>query len=162
MKKNVRTLSLLLVLGITLVSCSKDEDNNPDTDVTESNLKGTYKYTSVSVQTAVDLNEDGLFNNDLTKEGYRTCTLDNNLEITETNYSFIMKGVTCSSDETNLVFTYKLNKDEKTITLYDKGVIAGEIAKISFFNFNGLKTYNYQVYDDKLKQNVAYGMEAVK
>ena len=161
MKKIIRVLGLTLSLLI-ISSCSNDDDNNPSTEVTESNLKGTYKYTSASVQTAVDLNGDGVFNNDLTKEGYRTCTLDNNLEITETNYSFIMKGTSCSSDETSLVFTYKLNKDEKIITLYEKGVSAGEITKVEFFNFNGLKTYNYQVYDDKLKQNVAYGMEAIK
>ncbi|OXA65934.1 hypothetical protein B0A67_23930 [Flavobacterium aquidurense] len=160
MKKIIRVLGVTLSV-LVLVSCSKDENNDPTTEVTESNLKGTYKYTSVSVQEAVDLNGDGVKNNDLKKEGYRTCTLDNNLEITETNYSFIMKGVSCSADETSLVFTYKLNKDEKTITLYDKGVFAGEITKVDFYNFNGLKTYNYQVYDDNLKQNVAYGMEAI-
>jgi hypothetical protein len=162
MKKIVRILGVTLSLTV-LVSCSKDDDNNgPDTNVTESNLKGTYAYTSVSVKDAVDLNGDGISNNDLKKEGYKTCTLDNLVEITEKNYSFILQGTECSENETNLLFTYKLNKDTKVLTLFLDGQNAGEITNIEYYEFNGTKRYQYQSYDDNLKQNVVYGMTSVK
>ena len=57
MKKIVRILGITLSL-LVLASCSKDDNNDPDTGITEGNLKGTYNYTSVSVQEAVDLNGD--------------------------------------------------------------------------------------------------------
>jgi hypothetical protein len=161
MKKIVRILGITLSV-LVLASCSKDDNNDPDTSVTEGNLKGSYVYTSVNVQNAVDLNGDGVKNNDLKKEGFRTCTLDNELQITETNYAFIMKGVKCADSETDLVFTYKLNKEAKTITLYLDGQKAGEITNIEFVDFNGSKTYQYQSYDDELKQNIVYGMTAIK
>jgi hypothetical protein len=161
MKKIVRILGVTLSL-IVLASCSKDDDNNPDTGLSEGNLKGTYSYTAVSVQEAVDLNGDGVKNNDLKKEGYKACTLDNLIEITEKNYSFINQGTQCSSSETNLVFTYTLDKTAKKITLFLNGENSGELTNIEFFDFNGSKTYQYQVYDADLKQNVVYGMTAVK
>lgn len=161
MKKIVRILGVTLSL-IVLASCSKDDDNNPDTGVTESNLKGTYSYTSVSVQEAVDLNGDSVKNNDLKKEGYKICTLDNLIEITEKNYSFVLQGTQCSTSETPMTFTYKLDKEKKSITLFLDGQNAGELTNIEFFDFNGTKTYQYQAYDADLKQNVVYGMTAVK
>lgn len=161
MKKIVRILGVTLSL-IVLASCSKDDDSNPETGVTEENLKGTYAYTAVNVQEAVDLNGDGVKNNDLKKEGYRTCTLDNLIEITEKNYSFVMQGTQCSNEEIGLVFTYTLDKTAKKITLFLDGQNSGEITNIEFLDFGGTKTYQYQVYDADLKQNVVYGMTAVK
>lgn len=161
MKKIVRILGITLSL-LVLASCSKDDNNDPDTGITEGNLKGTYNYTSVSVQEAVDLNGDGVKNNDLKKEGYKICTLDNQVAITEKNYSFILQGTSCSSSETGLVFTYTLDKTAKKITLFLDGQNAGELTNIEFFDFNGTKTYQYTAYDADLKQNVVYGMTAVK
>lgn len=161
MKKIVRILGITLTL-LVLASCDKEDDNNPDTGVKESNLKGTYVYTSVSVQEAVDLNGDGVKNNDLKKEGYKTCTLDNQISITEKNYSFILQGTQCSASETGLVFTYTLDKAAKKITLFLDGQNAGELTNIELFDFNGTKTYQYTAYDADLKQNVVFGMTAVK
>lgn len=161
MKKIVRILGITLSL-LVFASCSKDDNNDPDTGVTEGNLKGTYNYTSVSVQEAVDLNGDGVKNNDLKKEGYKICTLDNQVSITEKNYAFIMQGTQCSSTETGLVFTYTLDKTAKKISLFLDGQNAGELTNIEFFDFNGTKTYQYSAYDADLKQNVVYGMTAVK
>lgn len=161
MKKFIRVLGVTLSL-VVLASCSKDDvDNESGKELSETNLKATYTYQYASVQTAVDLNNDGVFNNDLFKEGYKTCTLDNQLEITETNYSYIMKGTSCSPDEKNLVFTYKLDKVANTITLYENGNEAGKVENIEFYNGNDLKTYTFQVYDNNLKQNVVYTMKAI-
>ena len=161
MKKIVRILGITLSM-LVLVSCSKDDDNGPDTVVSEGNLIGTYNFTSVSVKDAVDLNGDGVKNNDLKKEGYNTCTLDNQISITEKNYAFILQGTKCSSNETGLVFTYTLDKAAKKITLFLDGENSGELTNIEFLDFNGKKTYQYQSYDADLKQNVVYGMTAVK
>ena len=162
MKKIVRILGVTLTL-LVLASCSKDEgDGSPDTTLSVSNLKGTYKYTGMSVETAVDLNKDGVFNNDLFMEGYKSCTLDNQLEISETQYNFILKGTSCYPDEKNLNFTYKLDKTAKTITLFENGVESGKVENIDFYNSNGLKTYEYQVYDTNLKQKVVFIMRAIK
>ena len=161
MKKIVRILGITLTL-LVLASCDKDDDSNdPITDVTTSNLKGTYTYMAVSVKEGVDLNGDGVKNNDLKKEGYKTRTLDNNLEITDTNYSFIMKGEKCSDLEGNMTFTYKLDKNAKTITLFLNNSNAGEITNVNYYNFNGTKRYSYYVYDEDLKQDVAYVMTAI-
>ena len=162
MKKFIRVLGVTLSL-VVLASCSKDDDQgvNPSEEVTETNLKGVYTYQAVNVQTAVDLNKDGIFNNDLFKEGYKTCTLDNQLEITEMNYSFIMKGTSCGVDEKNLIFTYKLDKVEKTITLFENGNEAGKISGIEFKNELGIKTYAYKVFDANLNQDVVFIMNGL-
>ena len=84
MKKLVRILGVTLTL-LVLASCSKDEvDGSPDTTLSVSNLKGTYKYTGMSVEKAVDLNGDGFENNDLSKENYKECLYDNTIEIKDT------------------------------------------------------------------------------
>ncbi len=161
MKKIIRVLGVTLSL-VVLASCSKDDDaSEPTKEISESNLKGIYTYQAVSVKDAVDLNKDGTFNNDLKKEGYKTCTLDNQLQITETNYSFIMKGTSCGPDEKDLIFTYKLDKATKTITLFENGLEAGKVEEIEFANELGVKTYKYLIFDNNLKQNVVYIMNAI-
>ena len=56
MKKIIRVLGVTLSL-VVLASCSTNEgDGSPDTTLNVSNLKGTYKYTGMSVEKAVDLN----------------------------------------------------------------------------------------------------------
>lgn len=161
MKKIIRILGITLSL-VFLASCSDDSPTDePSKELSESNLKGTYIYQTVNVKEAVDLNKDGVFNNDLFKEGYKTCTLDNQLEITEKNYNFILKGSTCAPDEKNLYFTYKLDKTAKTITLFENGIESGKVDNVEFYNGNDLKTYEYQVYDSNLKQNVVFIMKAI-
>ncbi|MNR65660.1 hypothetical protein D3C85_1888030 [compost metagenome] len=55
-----------------------------------------------------------------------------------------------------------MDKTAKKITLFLDGQNSGEITNIEFLDFGGTKTYQYQVYDADLKQNVVYGMTAVK
>lgn len=161
MKKIIRILGMSLVL--VLASCTNDESgSDPDTTLEVATLKGIYKYQAVGVANAVDLNADGVFNNDLSKEGYNSCGFDNTIEITDTQYSFQMKGTSCDPSEANLTFTYTLDKANEMITLFQNGQNAGEITNVKFNSFDGTKTYEYQVYNNTLKQNVYYVMEAVK
>ena len=162
MKKIIRVLGVTLSL-VVLASCSNDESgSNPDTSLEVSNLKGTYKYQAVNVATAVDTNGDGIFNNDLIKEGYNACGYDNTLEITDTQYTFQMKGTQCDPSETNLTFTYTIDKVAEKITLFENGQNAGEITSVKFYSFSGVKTYEYRVYSNSLKQDIVYVMEGVK
>ena len=161
MKKIIRVLGVTLSL-VVLASCSTNEgDGSPDTTLNVSNLKGTYKYTGMSVEKAVDLNGDGVFNNDLSKENYKECLYDNTIEITDTQYTFQMKGAQCDPSETNLVFTYTLDKTAEKISLFENGQPAGEIKNVKYNNFAGVKTYEYRVYNNILKQDIVYGMEAI-
>ena len=161
MKKIIRVLGVTLSL-VVLASCSTNEgDGSPDTTLNVSNLKGTYKYTGMSVEKAVDLNGDGVFNNDLSKENYKECLYDNTIEITDTQYTFQMKGAQCDPSETNLVFTYTLDKTAEKITLFENGQNAGEITSVKFYSFSGVKTYEYRVYNNTLQQDIVYGMEAI-
>ena len=161
MKKIIRVLGVTLSL-VVLASCSTNEgDGSPDTTLNVSNLKGTYKYTGMSVEKAVDLNGDGVFNNDLSKENYKECLYDNTIEITDTQYTFQMKGAQCDPSETNLVFTYTLDKTAEKITLFENGQNAGEITSVKFYSFSGVKTYEYRVYNNTLQQDIVYGMVAI-
>ena len=161
MKKIIRVLGVTLSL-VVLASCSTNEgDGSPDTTLNVSNLKGTYKYTGMSVEKAVDLNGDGVFNNDLSKENYKECLYDNTIEITDTQYTFQMKGAQCHPSETNLVFTYTLDKTAEKITLFENGQNAGEITSVKFYSFSGVKTYEYRVYNNTLQQDIVYGMVAI-
>lgn len=161
MKKIIRTLGITLSL-VVLASCSNNEgDGNPDTTLNVSNLKGTYKYTGMSVEKAVDINEDGVFNNDLSKENYKACLFDNTIEITDIQYTFQMKGSQCDTSETNLVFTYTLDKTLGKISLFENGQPAGEITHVKYYNFDSVKTYEYRVYNNTLQQDIVYGMVAI-
>lgn len=161
MKKVIRVLGLGLVLGLSFVSCTDEKSSEPETSLETKNLKGIYKYQGVSVASAVDTNGDGIFNNDLIKEGYNACGYDNTLEITDTQYTFQMKGTQCDPSETNLSFTYTIDKANAKITLFENGQSAGEITNVKYYSFNGIKTYEYQVYSQSLKQNIAYVMESI-
>jgi hypothetical protein len=162
MKKSIRILGVTLSL-VVLASCTdpNEGDGGPDTTLSVASLKGTYKYTGISVAKAVDLNKDGVFNNDLERENYKPCLFDNTIEITDTQYTFQMKGTQCDPSETNLVFTYTLDKTLAKITLFDNGQPVGDITNVSFNNFNNLKTYVYRVYNTVLQQDISYGMEAI-
>lgn len=161
MKKLIRVLGVTLSL-LVLASCTDENEGDgksaSDTVVTEANLKGVYTYVAVSVHNAVDLNKDGVFNNNLVKEGYETCTLDNQLVITETNYSYIMKGTSCGYGEKDLVFTYKLDKVANTITLYENGNDVGQISVLEYKKELDVKSYVFKVFDANLNQDVFYVM----
>ncbi len=63
MKKLLNGLLLLTLLN----SCTQNSDGTNSTQNLNS-TSGTYKLTDVHTNTAVDLNGDGIFNNNLTKE----------------------------------------------------------------------------------------------
>lgn len=164
MKKIVRTLAVVLVLGITLVSCSKDDDNEGSGPVVveKSNLIGKYKITEAIVAKAIDNNGDGVSSNDLLKEGYNACTYDNLTEITETNLNYIMQGKACDASETNQINTYTISEDKKTITVSKDGKVVETLKSVELDkNSAGQSEMYFSKFDDTLKQDVFFTLQRI-
>lgn len=154
MKKIIRILGLTLSV-LVLASCSKDdESNNSLPVVTPNSLSGNYKFTLAAVGTAVDTNKDGHFTNYLLEDGYNACVFDNTIEITETTFSVIKKGVSCSADEKNDIYEYKLDEKLKTIELIQNGKVIETLKQVYLLNENGSKKIQYEIFDTILGQTV--------
>ncbi|WP_289057621.1 hypothetical protein [uncultured Flavobacterium sp.] len=159
MKKIVRILGITLsvvVLGISTVSCSKDDDNNNLPGTNTSTLSGSYKVSVAIVDTAVDTNNDGKSNQDLLIEGYNACGFDDEIEITDKTFSIIRKGVSCSADEKNEVYEYKYDDKTKNLDLYVNGKIVETLKGAYIENDNNVKKLFYDRYDEVLKQTIYF------
>jgi hypothetical protein len=164
MKKIVRTLAVVLVLGITLVGCSKDDDNEGSGPiiVEKNNLIGKYKITEAVVASAIDSNGDGVKSNDLLKEGYNACTYDNLTEITETNFNYILQGKACDASETNQTNTYVISEDKKTITVSKDGKVIETLKNVELDkNSAGKSELYFNKFDDTLKQDVFFTLQKI-
>lgn len=164
MKKIVRTLGLVLVSGIVLVSCSNDDDKEGSGPVIveKSNLIGKYKIVEAVVATAIDNNGDGVSSNDLLKEGYNACTYDNFTEITETNFNYIMQGKACDASETNLTYTYTISEDKKTITVSKDGKVVETLKNVELDkNTAGKSEMYFNKFDETLNQAVFFTLQKI-
>ena len=156
MKKVIRILGVTLSV-LVLASCSKDDE--PDNSlpvVTPSSLSGSYKVTGAVVATPIDTNKDGYFTNYLLEDGYNACGFDNTIEITQTTFSIIKKGVSCTTDEKNEIYEYKFNQTSKTIDLYENGKVIETITSVHFND--DPKILLYRRYDPILKQEIAFNL----
>lgn len=160
MKKIVRILGIslsVIVLGMSVVSCSSndDEDNSlPGTN--PSTLSGTYKVSVAIVDTAVDSNNDGVSSQDLLVEGYNACGFDDAIEITDKTFSVIRKGVSCNADEKNEVYDYKYDANTKNLDLYLNGKLVETLKGAYIENDNNVKKLFYDRYDSVLKQTIYF------
>lgn len=163
MKKIVRTLAVVLVLGVVFVSCSKDdEDGNGPVVVEKSNLLGKYKVTEAVVATAIDSNGDGVSSNDLLKEGYNACTYDNLVEITEINFNYRMQGKACDATETDQINTYVISEDKKTITVSKDDKVIETLKSVELDkNSKGQSEMYFSKYDTTLKQDVFFTLQKI-
>lgn len=66
MKKIKFTLGAILIAGMSLTSCSSDD--NSDSGSNEVEIAGTYNLKEFNTGTATDFNQDGTTNKDQTKE----------------------------------------------------------------------------------------------
>lgn len=161
MKKIIRILGVTLSV-LVLTSCSKDDepDNNLPV-VSPSSLAGSYKVSIAVVGTAVDTNKDGFASQNLLEEGYNSCKFDNIIEISQTTFSFINKGVSCNADEKNVIYDYKFDQTAKTLDLYENGTIIETIKGVYLQNENGTKELIYERYDSVLKQDIAFKLSKI-
>jgi hypothetical protein len=165
MKKIIRILGVTLSV-LVLASCDKGgEPNNGLPEVTPSSLLGSYKFSTVSSSKPIDTNKDGYFTQDLLEDGYNACEFDNTIEITQSSFSILKKGVPCNTDEKNEIYEYKL-KDyywdnngafannpikRKGIFLYENGVVIDTLKNIYILE---TKELSYARYDRFLKQDI--------
>lgn len=159
MKKKVNVLGFFLSL-LLISSCSDDNDKKSENATPE----GVYSYSSITVKNAVDLNGDGVSNTDLMKEGFRTCSFDNQLKFTDTTYSFILAGESCSSDSIigSVSYTYKYDENSKKVTLSQEGTVVDELSNFTVSTVNGVKQITFTVFDLGLNQDLNFTMILVK
>ena len=161
MKKIIRILGLTLVLGMSLASCTKE------VDVLEPTLTGTYKYKSVIVSNAVDLDKDGLANNDLMKEKGKECTWDNTWQYQGDKTTLRAGETLCDPSEANSAnvigsFDYIYERSiMKIIIIYPGGeneVL--ENVKIGFMA-DQKKTLSFDLWDSELSQLVTFNLVSI-
>lgn len=162
MKKNIRILGFSMILGLFLVSCTKE------IDVLEPTLFGFYKYKSVYVPVPIDLDKDGKANNDLMLEKGAECKWDNTWQY-QNGKVILREGKTfCGensqeSDENGVIgsFDYVYDASKKTITLiYEEGS-EEVLANVQIgYTSRQKQTFSYELFDEDLQQVVTYIFEA--
>lgn len=158
MKKNIRILGLTLVLGMSLTSCTKE------VEILEPTLIGTYKYKSVIVSQAVDLDKDGLANNDLMKEKGKECVWDNTWQYQGNKTTLRAGEMLCSPDESdnsNVIgsFDYIYDKTSKTIKIMYSGGSSEVLEKVKTgFTSEQKQSLSFELWDSELSQIVTYNL----
>ena len=74
-----------------MISCTKE------VQVLEPKLTGLYKYNSAIVPVAVDLDGNGVFNTDLTKESGEECVWDNYWDWNDSEVVLAEGDITCGT-----------------------------------------------------------------
>lgn len=158
MKKIIRILGLTLVLGMSLASCTKE------VEILEPTLTGTYKYKSVIVSQAVDLDKDGFANNDLMKEKVKECVWDNTWQY-QGNKATLRAGETLcdpsEADSANVIVTvdYIYDKTSKTIKFMYSGGSSELMENVKIgFTSDQKQSLSFELWDSKLSQIVTYNL----
>lgn len=161
MKKTIKMLGLTLFLGMSLVSCTKE------VEVLEPTLTGTYKYQSAIVSQAVDLDKDGISNNDLLKEKGKECFWNRTWQY-QGNKATLRAGETpcylSGVELTGVIVTvdYIYDKNNKTIKfIYTEGEIElFENVKIGF-TADRKQSLSLDLWDSRLSQIVTYNLVSI-
>lgn len=165
MKKIIRTLGLSLVLALAVTSCTKDdnETNNQDTTLNMSTLSNIYIYEVALVPVAVDLDKDGIKNQNLMVEKINQCTWDNVLEFKGDRFTITDIGILCDTNNTGTIILdakYVLDINSGTIKLYDNNSILIEtLTNVKFYYNDDVKVFKFDLYDSNLKQTVSYSLK---
>lgn len=160
MKKTVVVLAI--VLGL-FTSCSSDDDNdNGPIAVEKNNLVGKYKIIGAVVATPIDYNEDGIKSNNLLSEGYNSCDFDNYIEFTENNLNYIMKGQSCEENEKDKKYTYSIDEQKKSISIYEDEKVLTRFENLELDKIDEEKKVMYfKKFDKNLDQNVFFTLQSI-
>jgi hypothetical protein len=163
MKKIVKNLGLVLVLGMVLVSCSSNDDDDDNTVVSEKNLIGTYKITQANVEVAVDLNDDGVKDISLLRAGYKACEMDDYIKIDKTNFTILKNGKSCFSGEVDEIYNYKNDSSSKTLTVLSTttGKVIYEYKDVTLIKSSEMNALLLTKYDEDLEQNVYFTLTEI-
>ena len=161
MKKIISLLGLTLVLGMSLASCTKE------VEILEPTLTGTYKYKSVIVSNPVDLDKDGLANNDLMKEKGKECTWDNTWQY-RGNKATLGGGETLcdpsEADSANVIgsFDYIYDKTSKTIKIIYSGGSSEVLENVKIgYTAEQKQSLSFDLWDSDLSQFVTYNLVSI-
>lgn len=166
MKKIIRVLGLTLVLGMSLVSCTKE------VEILETKLGGSYKIESIITDLPVDLDKDGVANTDMSKEkdrGY--CRFDDTFLFNNVSKGIWADGSDiCSNDlePSDENFNYIHDKAKKTISMeiFHKGQKEPEHLELTdvFISYkDGKQTLKFSFYDERYTNRiVTYYLISIK
>lgn len=156
MKKLVRILGLSVVIGLSFVSCTKDEIKDGDLEGTQKNLEGTYKIKSISVPVAVDLDNDGVKNTNLLLENGKICVWDNIWKFGGPSMFIKDSGIKCdvSSPDILLDESFEFNSSTRIISF-----LSGDTSSytdVEIIIVSGKKEINFKTVDKTLNQIRSY------
>lgn len=154
-------LGLTLFLGMSLSSCTKE------VEILEPTLTGTYKYKSVIVSNPVDLDKDGLPNNDLIKERGKECTWDNTWQYQGNKVTLGGGETLCSPDEADIYnvigsFDYIYDKTSRTIKITYSGGSSEVLENVKIgFTGDHKQSLSFDLWDSDLSQFVTYNLVSI-
>lgn len=167
MKKIIRVLGVTLSL-VVLASCTnegEDPAKNQDTTLETTTLTNKYKYQAALVPQGVDLDKDGIFNQNLMNENVNQCVWDNIVEFKGERFTLTDKGSVCDPTASDIIVDakYILDKENGIIKLYDNtGAEIERFNNVRFYFNDDEKTLKFDIYDTTLKQNVSYSLTIQK
>jgi hypothetical protein len=155
--KNIKTIMLALAIGLSLIACKEKEVKTEVVYV--SPLLGFYKYKSVKVPIAVDLNKDGIFNNNLKYED-KEHIFDNVLIFASYGKGQIWKleiDKSLNDYSTISEFEYVFDEENRIIKMTHKN---GLIEIFKNVKISDGKTIFYEMWDESIKQVVTCNLES--
>ncbi len=162
MKRNIRKIGLIIVLGLSITSCTKE------VEVLEPNLSGVYKYKSVFVPVPMDLDKDGTYNSNLILEKGKECVWDNTWQYQNEKVILREGEKYCGeesqeSNENGVIgsFNYVYDKASKTIKIIYEGGYSETLKNVKIgYTSDEKQTLSYELWDDNYQQEVTYYLES--
>ena len=160
MKKNIRKIGILMIT-FSLMACTKE------VDVLEPTLEGIYKYKRAGVSIPVAVGNSNFYG-DLTLIPGKECLWDNNWEFAE-GKAILREGQTFCGDKYQELskndvignYEYIYDKDNQTIKLLYEGKVTEIWKDVKLgYSYDNKLTLSFNLWDEDLKQVVAYYMEA--
>jgi hypothetical protein len=157
MKKSKIILGIVLFISVLISSCTKEFQ------ILEPKLPGLYNYKSAIVPIAVDLDGNGVFNTDLTKESGEECVWDNYWDWNDSEVVLAEGDITCGTSPDMAVAPYVYDPKNKTITIKNSESTGNLLTNVKLgYSDNYKQTLSFTHFENKYNQNVTYYFEQVK
>lgn len=157
MKKSKIILWIVLFISVLISSCTKEFQ------ILEPKLPGIYNYKSAIVPIAVDLDGNGVFNTDLTKESGEECVWDNYWDWSDSEVVLAEGDTPCGTSPAMAVAPYVFDQKNKTIIIKNFEGSGQLLTKVKLgYDNNYKQTLSFTHFENKYNQNVTYYFEQVK
>lgn len=155
--KNIKFSAIAVLICSFMISCTKE------VQVLEPKLTGLYKYNSAIVPVAVDLDGNGVFNTDLTKESGEECVWDNYWDWNDSEVVLAEGDITCGTSSAMAVAPYVFDQKNKTITIKNSEGSGQLLTNVKLgYDNNYKQTLSFTHFENKYNQNVIYFFEEAK